>query len=179
MPFSVDGPGRGGIIGRFAARELIDLGSPCAKVAPVRNSPNDGVVRLTVSLPKALAKELDKMAREKGYVNRSMAVADLIRAGLVEHRQNLGDREIAGTITLVYDHHRQHVQGVLTDIQHDHHEMIISTLHVHLDHHNCMEVLAVRGKASNVKRIADELMTAKGVKHGKLTVTSNGPDLPA
>lgn len=139
----------------------------------VRKPATDGVVRLTVSLPKALAKQLDQMTREKGFDNRSVAVADLIRAGLVEHHQNLGDREIAGTITLVYDHHRQHVQGALTDIQHDHHEMIISTLHVHLDHDTCMEVLAVRGKARAVKKIADELMTAKGVKHGKLTVTTS------
>ena len=139
----------------------------------------EGVVRFTVSVPAGLAKELDKMAREKGYDNRSLAVADLIRAGLVEHRQNLGNREIAGTITLLYDHHKQHVQATLTDIQHDHHEVIVSTLHVHLDHNNCLEVLVVRGLASTVKKIADELIAAKGVKHGKLTVTSTGKDLPS
>ena len=139
----------------------------------------EGVERLTISIPKDLARQLDRMAREKGYANRSVAVADLIRAGLVEHHQNLGSHEIAGTITLVYDHHRQHVQAALTDIQHDHHDLIISTLHVHLDHHNCMEVLAVRGKASTVKSIADELIAAKGVKHGKLTVTTSGADLPS
>jgi CopG family nickel-responsive transcriptional regulator len=66
----------------------------------------------------------------------------------------------------------------LTDIQHDHHEVIISTLHVHLDHNNCLEVLVVRGKAATIKKIADELIAAKGVKHGKLTVTSSGKDLP-
>lgn len=119
------------------------------------------------------------MTRDKGYPNRSQAVADLIRAGLVEHHQNQGDHEIAGTITLVYDHHKQHVQAALTDIQHDHHEMIISTLHAHLDHHNCLEVLVVRGKAGLVKKIADELISEKGVKHGKLTVTSSGKDLPS
>lgn len=117
------------------------------------------------------------MTRERGYDNRSSAVGDLIRAGLVEHRQNLGNCEIAGTITLVYDHHHQHVQAALTNIQHDHHEVILSTLHVHLDHHNCLEVLAVRGRASTVKKIADELIAANGVKHGKLTVTSTGKDL--
>jgi CopG family nickel-responsive transcriptional regulator len=118
------------------------------------------------------------MTREKGYDNRSLAVAEMIRARLVEHRQNQGDHEIAGTITLVYDHHKQHVQATLTDIQHDYHELIISTLHVHLDHHNCLEVLVVRGQASTVKKIADELIASKGVKHGKLTVTSSGKDLP-
>jgi CopG family transcriptional regulator, nickel-responsive regulator len=73
---------------------------------------------------------------------------------------------------------KQHVQATLTDIQHDHHEIIIATLHVHLDHHNCLEVLAVRGKAGLIKKIADELIAAKGVKHGKLTVTTTGHDLP-
>ena len=145
----------------------------------MKDAKTAGVVRFTVSVPPALAAQLDQMTREKGYDNRSLAVADLIRAGLVEHHQNLGNREIAGTITLLYDHHKQHVQAALTDIQHDHHHIIISTLHVHLDHHNCLEVLVVRGKAPLVKRIADELIAAKGVKHGKLTVTSTGKDLPS
>ena len=139
---------------------------------------SEGVVRFSVSVPKELAKQLDRMAREKGYDNRSLAVADMIRAHLVEHRQNFGDQEIAGTITLLYDHHKQHVQAALTDIQHDHHTAIVSTLHVHLDHDNCLEVLVVRGKAGLIKRIADKLIAAKGVKHGKLTVTSTGRDLP-
>lgn len=139
---------------------------------------DEGAVRFSISVPASLARQLDRMAREKGYVNRSLAVADMIRSNLVEHRQKYGEQDIAGTITLLYDHHKQHVQAALTDIQHDHHEVIVATLHVHLDHHNCMEVLAVRGKAALIKRIADELIAAKGVKHGKLTVTSTGKDLP-
>ena len=145
----------------------------------MKSKSSDGVVRFSVSVPKELAKQLDQMTREKGYDNRSLAVADMVRAQLVEHRQNLGNQDIAGTITLVYDHHKQHVQATLTDIQHDHHEVIISTLHVHLDHHNCLEVLVVRGQAGTIKKIADELIAAKGVKHGKLTVTSSGKDLPS
>jgi CopG family nickel-responsive transcriptional regulator len=136
------------------------------------------VVRFSISVPGGLARQLDEMTREKGYDNRSLAVADMIRAQLVEHRQRFEEEEIAGTVTLVYDHHKQHVQAALTDIQHDHHEVIVSTLHVHLDHHNCLEVLVVRGKAGLIKRIADELIAAKGVKHGKLTVTTTGKDLP-
>jgi CopG family transcriptional regulator, nickel-responsive regulator len=155
------------------------LPAPAGSLAGMKSNSTEGVVRFSVSVPKELAKQLDRMAREKGYDNRSLAVADMIRAHLVEHRQNLGDQEIAGTITLVYDHHKQHVQAALTDIQHDHHEVIVSTLHVHLDHHNCLEVLVVRGKAGLIKRIADELIAAKGVKHGKLTVTTSGKDLPA
>jgi len=157
----------------------IDDPRASAKFTAVKSAKTEGVVRFTVSVPQTLAKQLDRMTREKGYDNRSLAVADMIRSQLVEHRQNYGDHDIAGTITLVYDHHKQHVQATLTDIQHDHHDVIISTLHVHLDHDNCLEVLAVRGRAGTIKKIADELIAAKGVKHGKLTVTSSGKDLPS
>jgi len=134
--------------------------------------------RFSVSLAPTLLEQLDEMAAEKGYDNRSQAIADMIRSQLVEHRQRTDSGEIAGTITLVYDHHKPHLQATLTDIQHDHHDSILSTVHVHLDHHNCLEVLIVRGKASVVQKIADALIAAKGVKHGKLTVTTTGKDLP-
>jgi CopG family transcriptional regulator, nickel-responsive regulator len=140
---------------------------------------SETVARFSVSLPPELMRQLDKMAAQKGCTNRSAFIADMVRDQLVEHRQNIGQEEIAGTVTLVYDHHKPHVQATLTDIQHDHHDAILSTLHVHLDHHNCLEVLAVKGKAAMIKRIADELIAAKGVKHGKLTVTTTGRDLPA
>lgn len=139
----------------------------------------ESVTRFSVSLPPALLDQLDQMAREKSYDNRSLAIADMIRDQLVEHRRKFGAEEIVGTITLVYDHHKMHVQETLTDIQHDHHDVILSTVHVHLDHHNCLEVLIVKGKAGVVKKIADELIAAKGVKHGKLTVTTTGKDLPS
>lgn len=148
-----------------------------ATIGNVSTKHQESAVRFSISLPAKLAKQLDQMTREKSYNNRSLALADMIRAQLVEHQQRVGDTEIAGTITLVYDHHKQHVQATLTDIQHDHHEVIVSTLHVHLDHHNCLEVLVVRGKARLVRRIADELIAAKGVKHGRLTVTTTGKDL--
>ena len=135
--------------------------------------------RFSVSLPPSLLRQLDEMSGEKGYDNRSLAIADMIRDRLVEHRQKFGTEDIAGTITLVYDHHKPHLQATLTDIQHDHHDVILSTVHVHLDHHNCLEVLLVRGKAAVIKKIADELIGAKGVKHGKLTVTTTGKDLPS
>ena len=136
------------------------------------------VTRFSVSLDKKLLRELDRMCREKGYDNRSLAIADMIRAHLVEHRQQFGRGEIAGSITLVYDHHKHHLQDLLTDLQHEHREVIISVLHCHLDHDNCLEVLAVRGKAADIKKLADELIGAKGVKHGKLTITTTGTDLP-
>jgi CopG family nickel-responsive transcriptional regulator len=136
------------------------------------------VTRFSVSLPSALARELDRMTEEKGYVNRSLAIADMIRGQLVEHRQQKGEGEIAGSITLVYDHHRHHLQDLLTDLQHDHREAIVASLHAHLDHDNCLEILAVRGAANRIKKLADEMIAAKGVKHGKLTITSTGKDLP-
>ena len=136
----------------------------------------DRVNRFSVSLPQSLLDDLDRMVREKGYDNRSLAIADMVRGQLVEHRQRLGNQEIAGTITLVYDHHKPHLQGLLTQIQHDHHHNILSTVHVHLDHDNCLEVMLVKGKASSVRAIADALIGAKGVKHGKLTITTTGKE---
>lgn len=135
--------------------------------------------RFSVSLPADLFRELDRMTAEKGYDNRSLAVADMIRAQLVEHRQQQRHGETAGTITLVYDHHTRHVQELLTSLQHDNPGLIVATMHVHLDHDNCLEVLIARGKAVAVKRMADQLIAAKGVKHGRLTLTSTGKDLPA
>jgi len=136
----------------------------------------DSVTRFSISMPGDLVRQLDLMSKEKGCANRSQAVADMARSRLVEHYGQVGDREIAGTITLVYDHHKRNIQGLLTDIQHDHGEVIIATMHVHLDHHNCMEVLAVRGRADAIKHVADNLIAAKGVKHGKLTVTTTGEE---
>jgi len=134
------------------------------------------VTRFSISMEGGLVRQLDAMAAEKGCANRSQAVATMVRAHLIEHHGQAGHHEIAGTITLVYDHHKRNIQALLTDIQHDHQNVIIATLHVHLDHHNCMEVLAVRGRANRVKAVADELITAKGVKHGKLTVTTTGQE---
>ena len=139
----------------------------------------ENVTRFSISLPPSLLRQLDQMSTEKGYANRSLAVADMIRNQLVEHRQKTGTEDIAGTITLVYDHHKPHLQSTLTDIQHDHHDVILSTVHVHLDHHNCLEVLLVRGPGQVIRKIADALITAKGVKHGKLTVTTTGKEFAA
>jgi len=146
----------------------------------MRAKQSEGVVRFSVSVPASLARQLDQMVREKSYHNRSLAIADMIRDQLVDHQQQrFGSREIAGTITLVYDHHKHGLQELLTDIQHDHHHAIIATLHAHLDHHNCLEVLVVRGRADEIRQVADRLIAAKGVKHGKLTITTTGQNLPA
>jgi len=134
------------------------------------------LTRFSLSMPADLARQLDDMVRDKGYANRSQAVAELVRNRLVECHAEAGAQVIAGTITLVYDHHTHNIQGLLTEIQHDHAAVLIATLHVHLDHHNCMEVLAVRGPAHAVRSVADKLIAARGVRHGKLTVTTTGQD---
>ena len=144
----------------------------------MRNTTKESVTRFSVSLPTSLARALDQMVEEKSYSNRSLALADMIRADLVEHRQQKGTGEIGGSITLVYDHHRHHLLDLLTDLQHDHRGVIIASLHAHLDHDNCLEILAVRGKAMEIKQLADEMIAAKGVKHGKLAITTTGKDLP-
>ena len=130
--------------------------------------------RFSISMARDLVDQLDAMVREKGYANRSKAVADMVRDHLVEHHGRRGGHGIAGAITLVYDHHKRNLQAVLTDIQHDHQPLIVAGIHVHLNHHNCMEVLAVRGRADAVKKLADRLIAANGVKHGKLTFTTTG-----
>jgi CopG family transcriptional regulator, nickel-responsive regulator len=132
--------------------------------------------RFGVSMPAELVTQLDELVATKGYTNRSQAIADMVRDQLVEQRGREGQRPIAGTITLVYDHHKRNIQPLLTSIQHDFGDQIIATLHAHLDHHNCMEVLAVRGRADVIRKLADRLIAAKGVKHGKLTMTTTGEE---
>jgi CopG family nickel-responsive transcriptional regulator len=127
-------------------------------------------------MPADLLKQLDALCKVRGYESRSQAIADMVRGQLVEHGAQTGTREIAGNVTLVYDHHKRNLQAKLTGIQHDHGKTIIATMHVHLDHHNCMEVLAVRGPTRAVRELSDRLIAVKGVKHGKLTVTTTGTE---
>jgi CopG family nickel-responsive transcriptional regulator len=110
-------------------------------------------------------------------MNRSEAIRDLIRASLVEERLGPEDQEAVGTVTLVYNHHVRDLSDKLTEQQHSHHDQIVSALHVHLDAHNCLEVLVIRGAVRNIRQIADELIGVKGVKHGKLVMTTTGIDL--
>ncbi len=139
----------------------------------IRNNEIDGgATRLSLSLPNGLAGELDGLVTVKGAASRSALVADLVRDAVVEHRSRRGRQPIAGTITLVYDHHARNLQTKLTDLQHDSEGLIVSVMHVHLSHHDCLEVLVVRGAADKVRRLADQLAAVRGVKHGKLTITT-------
>ena len=134
-------------------------------------------IRFGISIDAKLLDSFDRLIGQKGYMNRSEAIRDLIRAALVELKWEAGEEETVGTVTLVYNHHVRDLSDKLTEQQHAHHNEIISALHVHLDAHNCLEVLVVRGKAREVKKIADELIGVKGVKHGKLVMTTTGEEL--
>ena len=137
----------------------------------------EDTVRFGVSMDSRLLKQFDKYIKEKGYANRSEAIRDLIRSNLVEKEWEVGTGETVGTITIIYNHHKRELPDTLTSIQHKYHTAMISTLHVHLDAHNCLEVLVVKGKAREIKIIADRLIGTKGVKHGKLTTAILGKDL--
>jgi CopG family transcriptional regulator, nickel-responsive regulator len=133
--------------------------------------------RIGVAIDSDLLDKFDRLIAQRGYTNRSEAFRDLIRDELVEKTWESPESLVVGTVTLVYDHHVRLLSEKLTDIQHDFHRSILSTLHVHLDHDHCLEVLVVRGKASEVRMVADSLISAKGVKHGRLTITSSGAEL--
>ena len=133
--------------------------------------------RIGVAIDSELLGKFDAHIARRGYTNRSEAFRDLIRDELVEAAWTQPGATVVGTVTLVYDHHVRMLSDRLTDMQHEHYHNILSTLHVHLDHDNCLEVLVLRGKASAVKKIADALISTKGVKHGRLTLTSSGEGL--
>jgi CopG family nickel-responsive transcriptional regulator len=133
--------------------------------------------RIGVAIDADLLEKFDRLIEQRGYPNRSEAFRDLIRDELVREVWEHADSEVVGTVTLVYDHHVRMLNEKLTDMQHHAYQNILSTLHVHLDHDNCLEVLIVRGKASAVQRIADALISTKGVKHGRLTLTTTGMGL--
>lgn len=135
------------------------------------------LVRFGVSIDGQLVKKFDALVDKKGYKTRSEAIRDLIRDRLVEEEWEGGDEETVGTITLVYNHHTRELDHALTDMQHKAYHQIISALHVHLDAHNCLEVLVVRGKSGDIRKIADRLIGTRGVKHGKLSMTTTGKEL--
>ena len=122
--------------------------------------------------------KFDELIADRGYTNRSEAFRDLIRNELVQQVWKSSDSEVFGTVTLVYDHHARLLTEKLTALQHHYHSAILSALHVHLDHNNCLEVILVKGKAALVEKLANGLIAVKGVKHGRFTVTTAGQHLP-
>jgi CopG family nickel-responsive transcriptional regulator len=133
--------------------------------------------RIGVAIDSDLLEKFDELIASRGYANRSEAFRDLIRDELVDKASEAPDSDVVGTLTLVYNHHVRLLSDKLIDMQHSHFHRILSTLHVHLDHDNCLEVLVIKGKAGDVKALADALISTKGIKHGKLTITSTGAAL--
>lgn len=131
-------------------------------------------VRFGVSIDSELLNQFDRLISKKRYGSRSEAIRDLIRDELVELEWSKEGSESLGTITLVYSHEARELSDRLIDLQHRMEGLIISTLHIHLDKHNCLEVLVVRGRTGNIKSAADQLISTKGVKHGKLTMATTG-----
>jgi CopG family nickel-responsive transcriptional regulator len=134
------------------------------------------LVRFGVWVEDSLLLKFDRLIIKRGYASRSEALRDLIRQELVKNEWE-EDQEVAGTITFIYDHHRRGLSSRLTDLQHDRQDTIISTQHIHLDHHNCLEIIAVKGRASDVQALAHTLRSVKGVRHGALSMTSTGKDI--
>lgn len=136
------------------------------------------LVRFSVAMDGELLGEFDKFVATRGTAqNRSEAVRDLVREALVESTVESPDSEIVGTVTMVFDHHASDLSEKLDHLQHHYFQQIVSTLHVHLDAHNCLEVLVLRGKSAEVRTISDALLGTKGVKHGQLVVTTTGKHL--
>jgi CopG family nickel-responsive transcriptional regulator len=134
------------------------------------------VTRFGVSLEKALLERFDVFLRREGFASRSEALRELIRRELIREEWR-GGGPVAGAITLVYNHHRRDLVNRIMDIQHDAQRLVVSNLHIHLDHDHCLEIIAVKGRPDQVRRLADTLRTVKGVKHGTLSMSSTGRGL--
>lgn len=135
------------------------------------------VVRFSVSLSEDLLTQFDTLLEQKGYQNRSEGIRDLIRDELV-NREVVENKEVVGVVSLVYDHHVRELTEKLIDEQHNSSAEIISSMHIHLDHHNCLEIIVARGPGEKIREFADRIIGTRGVKHGKLIITSTGSELP-
>ncbi len=131
------------------------------------------LVRISMSLESSLLERFDEFLQEEGYPTRSEAIKALMRHRLAEESW-AKDEQVAGSITLVYDHHRPGIVKKLMDIQHDFGSTVVSTQHVHLDHHHCLEMIVVRGQASRIRELVTMLKSTKGVKHNSLVMTAVG-----
>jgi CopG family nickel-responsive transcriptional regulator len=133
--------------------------------------------RIGVAIDSALLKKFDDLIARRGYTNRSEAFRDLIRDVLIEKTSERPDSVVVATVTLVYDHHVRMLSERLNEMQHESFHSVLSTLHVHLDHDHCLEVLVLKGKSAAVRKLADALISTKGVRHGRLTITTSGAGL--
>lgn len=127
--------------------------------------------RIGIALDSDLLERFDSLIGRLGYTNRSEAFRDLIRDRLVAEKTADPKATVVGTVTLIYDHHASGVTEKLTEIQHEHHDLVVSTSHAHLDHDSCLEVLIVHGEAKEIDRFAGRLIGLKGVQHGRLVMS--------
>jgi CopG family transcriptional regulator, nickel-responsive regulator len=135
------------------------------------------LVRFGVSIPDDLLVKFDDLISKRGYTNRSEAIRDLIRDRLVENQWTETERDVVGTVTVVYNHEQSDLAQKLTEVQHRKYDLIISAVHVHLDEHNCLEVLIMKGGSEEVRRAGELLISTRGVKHGKISMTTTGKDI--
>jgi CopG family transcriptional regulator, nickel-responsive regulator len=133
-----------------------------------------GLDRFGVSMERDLLGRFDRLLGERGYNSRSEAIRDLVRKELVSEEWSEPKAEVIGTVSIVYEHHEHHLADALAELQHRHHESIVSSTHVHLDPHNCLEVIIVRGESARVRKIAHTLISTRGVKHGGVVATTTG-----
>jgi len=131
------------------------------------------LLRFGVSVEDELLQSFDELINSQGYVNRSEALRDLMRDALVKSRLETSpeNSEVLGSLTLVYDHHASELNDKMNELQHDHHNLVVSVLHVHVSHDDCMEVIVLRGAIKEIRALSDGLLSLKGVKHGRLFVT--------
>lgn len=134
------------------------------------------ITRFTVSLESDLLAKFDKKIEKQGYPTRSEAIKSLIRNNLIEQEWHRGG-EVAGTVTLVYDHHKSNLVPDLLRVQHDYGKVILASQHLHLDHDNCLEVIVVKGEVGSIESLTSDLTAIKGIKHCQLTMTTTGQEV--
>ncbi len=133
----------------------------------------ENVTRFGVSIEPQLLEQFDSIIKNKGYATRSEAIRDLMREYILRQRTADPDTESLGTLTMIYNHHVSSLNERLLDIQHDHHQEILTTTHIHVDHHTCLEVLVLKGKTGDIQQLADHIKALKGIKHGELVITQS------
>ena len=136
----------------------------------------DKLIRFGVSMEEGLLKEYDKIIKKKSYKNRSEALRDLVRHFLVEEKLSKDNKDSIGVITLVYNHHQRDLDSKLNEIQHNKASRILSSLHIHLDYHNCLQVIVITGRSREIRELSDELISEKGVLHGTISFTNANPE---
>ena len=136
---------------------------------------SEKITRFGVSIEPGLLKKFDSLIKKEGYQNRSEAIRDLVRKNLIAEKNKDPNQKAIGTLTMIYDHHVGSLTDKLLDLQHENTSEILVTTHVHIDHHNCLEILVLKGKVGKIQKLADNIRALKGIKHGELVITKSNP----